>query len=69
MNHESIFAIKDQQKECDATMFIQDISRLKTRVNTSAPSKEVFGLQESDEDNIYNLPAEASKDDFWGEDF
>ena len=31
------------------------------------PNMEVFGLRESDEDDIYNLPTEASDDDFWGE--
>lgn len=32
------------------------------------PNIAVFELWESDKDNVYNLPVEASNDDFWGED-
>ena len=48
-----IFAVEDQEKEWDPSMFIQDISSPKPRVNTHAPNMKDFGLWESDEDNIY----------------
>jgi len=47
-------------------MFIQDISGPKSRVNMPALNMEVFSLWESDENDIHNLPAEASDDDFCG---
>ena len=46
------------------SMFIQDISTPKPRVNTPIPNMKVFGLWESDEDDIYNLLIEVSIDNF-----
>jgi len=30
------------------------------------PIMEIFGLWESDVDDVYNLPAKVSDDNFWG---
>ena len=43
-NHENVFAVEDQEKEWDLSMFIQDISIPKLRVKTPTPNMEVFGL-------------------------
>ena len=40
------------------SILIQDISSPKPMVSTPAPNTEVFDLWESNEDDVYNLPAE-----------
>jgi len=63
-NHENIFIVEHRQKEWDPSMFIQDISSQKLRLNTPAPNIKVLGLQKSNQDDVYNLPTKASIDDF-----